>query len=182
MRRRKLLFAFQPVDAFEPGKKVTGHCQVSINGGKVKPIKNRSGFYCVTDNPPGEYSVTINNKYYCDKIVTIDTNELDPALPAFDVELEPNLLYAFSKGTTLLRGRVFDENNESMVDATAEVQAISKSFVTDSLGRFVFYFKNLEEDDEIEVILKKPGYADKNTNVAINKGEVNRFETALEPE
>ena len=67
----KLTFAVQPIDAFAPQKKVSGKCDVSIVGVNKQPIENKSGFYCFTDLPEGEYDVKVKNKYYVEKEIEI---------------------------------------------------------------------------------------------------------------
>lgn len=181
MRKRKLLFAVQPKDAFSPKTKVVGNCDVKINDGDITFIKNRSGFYCVTNKPAGEYSITISNKFYCKQTVVINTNDLDANLPAFDMELEPNLTYAFPKGTTLIRGRVSDSEGVDITGAVVTLDDNNKEFVTDNMGRFTFYFKQVEDDTkEVELTVNKSGYLEKEVEVEITKGEVNKLNITLE--
>ncbi len=183
MRKTKLLFAVQPKDAFSPNSKVVGNCVVKINEGEVKFIKNRSGFYCVTNMPAGEYQIAISNKFYCNQTIVIQTGDLDPLFPAIDLELEPNLLYAYPKGTTLLRGRVLDSSDVAIVGVVVNVKDSEKEFITDELGRFIFYFKEMENEQEnVEVILKKPGFQEKEVVFEIIRGNVNKLNVYLEPE
>ena len=176
----KLTFAVQPKDAFSPKKKTMGKCKVKIVGVDKEPIENRSGFHCFTNLPDGGYEVETSNRYYLDKKIDVETDDLDPKAPAVDVSLEPNLIYPFPKGTTLLRGRVLDEDGLDIPAAKVKIKNTDKVYITDQMGRFIFYFKDFEDDqEEVVVRVKKPGFKKRNVRLNVVKGETNLVKITL---
>lgn len=170
----KLTFAVQPKDAFSPEKKVTGKCKVKIVGIDKEPIENRSGFHCFTNLPDGEYEVETSNRYYLDKKINVETDDLDQKMPAVDVNLEPNLIYHFPKGTTLLRGRVLDEDGLDISAAKVKIKNTNKVYTTDQLGRFIFYFKEFADDKEgVTLRVEKPGFKRRNVKLDVVKRKTN---------
>lgn len=176
----KLTFAVQPKDAFSPKKKVMGKCKVKIVGINQEPIVNRSGFHCFTNLPSGGYEIEISNRYYLNKKINVETDDLIPKAPAVDVSLEPNLIYPFPKGTTLLRGRVVDEDELDIPDAEVKIKNTDKVYITDQTGRFIFYFNELEEgEEEVTVDAKKPGFEDEEVELDVVKEEINLVKITL---
>ena len=142
MKSKKLLFAVQLKDEFTPRQPLVGRHQVDLIGRKEEVIKNKSGLYCFRGLASGIYSIAVRARYYCDRIIEVDTPSLDPKLPAVDVFLSPNLNYPFPKRTTLVRGmiRIKGDRNSIVPSARVRIRKSNKEFFTDERGRFIFYF------------------------------------------
>ncbi len=191
MKSKKLLFAVRLKDEFTPRKPLIGRHQVDLIGRKEKAIKNRSGLYCFMGLASGTYSIAAQARYYCDRIVEVDTLTLESKLPAVDVTMAPNLNYPFPKRTTLVRGMVrIKGDSDSIVPGTrVRVRKSDKEFFTDERGRFIFYFNEKNEDEEeekeiikIQLVITKPGFKKQRKSCELIKGATRFIEISLKPE
>jgi len=188
MKSKKLLFAIQLKDEFAPLKPLIGSHKVDLIGRTENAIKNSSGLYCFRGMASGTYSVAVQARYYCDRIVEVDTRSLDPKLPVVDVFMSPNLIYPFPKRTTHVRGsvRIKGDNDSIVRGARVRVRKNDKEFFTDENGRFIFYFNQKNEDDEeegtekiIELLVTKTGFKKKMKSCILKKGETCFVEISL---
>lgn len=183
MRRTKLTFAILLKDAFASGRKLFGRSSTALQNNAKQPIINRSGIYCYTDLPVGKYSVATDTGFYRDRTIDIETAELDTKFPAVDVSLEPDLNYPFPSGTTLLKGVVKSEGGAIVAEALVEIKDMNKEFVTNEMGRFVFYFKGLEEAEEkVTLDVSHDGFKNKKEHVNVIQGETTVIEITLKQE
>jgi hypothetical protein len=188
IKSKKPLFAIQLKDEFTPPKPIIGKPKVNLIGNKEKAVKNNSGLYCFGGSASGTHSIAVQARYYCGRIVEVDTLTLDPKLPVVDVSMAPNLNYPFPKKTTLVRGmvRTKGDNDSIVLGARVVVSKSDKEFFTDERGRFIFYFNEEKEDEEEEQIIKlvitKPGFKKKIKSCILKKEETCFVEIFLQPE
>lgn len=144
--KSKVSLVLQLEDSFS-GERPFGKIDVSINYEAPRVVQNLSGHFVFLDLEEGEYRVRVKSRYYFTAFVPVNLSELDPRQPLIKVSLIPGPDYPFPAGTTLIRGRVKD-NDENWVTG-ASVYVVGKEFQakTDRRGEFVLYFKNLTEED-----------------------------------
>jgi len=188
MKPKNLLFALRLKDEFAPLKPLVGSHNVDLIGRNEKAIINNSGLYCFRGMAAGHYSIAVSARYYCDKIVEVDTRSMDPKMPAVDVCVSPNLNYPFPKGTTLARGTVNIKGDSDSIASGVRVRVrkSDKQFYTDECGRFIFYFNENKEDEEEEQVIKlvftKSGFITKRRTCKLLYGDTRFVNLAIEPE
>lgn len=135
------------VDDFT-GDAVTGQVKVSLKDYKIKPRRNPSGYYVFTDLASGDYQYAIESDGFekFENTVTL----LEDQIPenAILINLVPLPSYPFPAGVTLIRGTVFEkENQEPIKDVSVELKLKGKEVTakTSDEGQFVFYLPRLKQ-------------------------------------
>lgn len=142
----RVSFALNLIDSFSL-KRPIGDLELSIKGSEPKIVKNPSGFYLFLNMPHNSYHVTVKSQFYFDKEVLVEMSALDPKNPVKNVTLNPLPSYPFPPGTTLIRGMVYDGGGNPASGAEVKIAVKSMNAKTTEKGEFVFYFKNLTQND-----------------------------------
>ncbi len=74
----------------------------------------------------------------------------------FEIILRPMPAYPFPDHTTLVRGLIFDSNNEPVDDAIVEMEGYDIKTMSDEGGEFVLYFKEVKTE-QIKIAIEKNG-------------------------
>jgi len=168
----RLSFAIWLIDDYTKGKPI-GRIQVGIKETGKKAIGNLNGYYCFTDLEVGNYNVNIRSDLYFPEERTVNTSSFpDPKNPVLEIALKPGPVYPFPENATLLRGVVRDIINVNEPIRNAKVRVIDKSVetVTDEQGNFVLYFREINNEENVNVEIQKYGYT-KTVNVAVKELE-----------
>jgi hypothetical protein len=163
---RHLTLAVLPTDDFVSRRPI-GKIKVFIKELEdYVPITSKSGYYLfldIHDRLEDHYTVTIESeeKYYLKKSITIREIKEQQDLqknPGIELQLIPSASYPFGEGITLGRGTIMTEEIEDgnvvairKPVSGALVQLVDRdlSYITENSGDFVFYFKDLREDDVV---------------------------------
>lgn len=129
------------------GEKPIGPIKVSLKEHKKRGFVNLTGYYCFTDVPNGNYTLTIEGEYYFPVTKQIDLPLSDNKKPVITVTLKPRPHYPFPTATTLVRG-VF-RNPEAVANAVIKVRNRPIETKTNEQGEFVLYFKGIKTEDII---------------------------------
>jgi hypothetical protein len=174
---RNLTIAVLPKDDFI-GQKPIGRLKVFVKELEDHiPIINKSGYYVFLDinnKLEDDHSLVIESeeKFYFRKSITIrEIKQLQDLKtnPAIEISLIPNASYPFSDGVSLGRGTVLTEQlggggreeensillRKPVLGAKVELKDRDLTYTTEKNGDFLFYFKNLKEEDIIEKDEKK---------------------------
>ncbi len=126
------------------------HTAVEVEDQKV-PVRNRSGYYAFINLSPGYYVYTIECDHYgtVEKTIKLEENVI-PEYPEY-VYLMPLPSYPFPKGTTLLRGTVYESGTGyplSNVKVNLRTKGMDRSVETSSDGQFALYFPRLKDKQD----------------------------------
>jgi hypothetical protein len=175
-----LTFAVFPVDDFT-GEKPLGKIRVYLNGIKYEGVLNRSGYHLflnLQDSILDDGNVlTIKSvqQYYQEKTKIFSKDEISANNLVFKVDLIPSASYPFAHNETLIKGTIMAETSNGLTSlktifgAKVELRARNLEAFSDVTGAFIFYFKNLKEEDIKEVDEKK----------FINMGGTNIFDLLI---
>lgn len=142
-----LSFAVALQDDFSKQGFLVGKTRVFLKGKGRDAFKNPSGYYIFLDLTEDSFVVKIENKGYFDKEIEVIVEDLNPKHPVVNTTMIPNYLYPFPTGSTLIRGKVLD--NQGIPIPYASIQLVDSNITNHSEtdGRFVLYFGPLTEDD-----------------------------------
>jgi len=130
-----------------------GPINLSLSDKKRKTVKNPSGYYLFLDLPSETYTVQIKSDIYFDENIQVKLSDIDPKKPEEEIVLKPNPAYPFPNGATLIRGKVVDQANKPIRNATVQIIEKNLNTLTTDEGEFALYFPQLKEND----IIKKNG-------------------------
>jgi hypothetical protein len=132
------------------GKPPIGNVEVLLEGVKLKSLKNPSGYFLFLNLPGGEYQVWVKSDYYFDEKETVVLATPDSRNPLVEIKLKPKPSYPFFSGTTLIRGRVLDTDENPLPGALVKVRGKGITNKTTKKGELVLYFKGLKDEDLID--------------------------------
>ena len=154
-----LTFAVLPVDDFT-GKNPLGKIRVYINELNYESIFNRSGYHLFLDiqdkllDNGNMFIIKSVEQYYQEKSKIFSKDDITTNNLVFQENLIPSVYYPFSHNETLIKGTIMTEistNGETslkpLLGANVKLGARNLETITNDKGGFVFYFKNLREDD-----------------------------------
>lgn len=154
-----LTFAVLPVDDFT-GKNPLGKIRVYINELNYEGIINKSGYHLFLDlqdkllENGNIFIIKSVEQYYQEKSKIFSKDDITTNNRVFQENLIPSVSYPFSHNETLIKGTIMTEistNDETFLKpiygANVKLRANNLEAITDNKGGFVFYFKNLREDD-----------------------------------
>jgi hypothetical protein len=145
-----------------------GYIKAMVKEGDIEAIKNLSGYYCFTNLPTGNYTVSIESDWYFPHETPVDTSVLAPMNPVVGIELKPKPSYPFPSHATLVRGVVMGAGGPV---ANADVEVVGKTIktITDERGEFVLYFMGIKSE-AITIEIKK-GVDTKTVPATIEEGK-----------
>ena len=151
-----LSLAIYLVDEFTQRQPI-GNLSVSVNDGKLVPVKNPSGYYLLfkpkvlPEDVSEKLQVNVKSDYYFEENLEVQLSALDPKEPLKQIELKPNPSYPFPNGTTLIRGMVVEPPSDAAASgATVEIAEKGLQTKTSSKGEFVLYFLPLTQDEVVK--------------------------------
>lgn len=189
---KSLSFAVDIVDGFSQERSLIGETRVFLKENGLHAFKNQSKYYIFMDLIGDKFTLRIENKYYFDRELPVTISVLDANYPVVSVFLIPNCIYPFPTGSTLIRGRVSDNNNGNPVaGASIKIAGNTVANQSDIKGCFVLYFGALTEDDidmqnrhryikvnndtKIKLKVKRPNYTSKTETI----GKVEEGDTVI---
>ncbi len=167
-------FTVFPQDRFNPQSRLRGNLKVILEQDQKQGIPNLSGYYNFTDMPDRSYTVCIESEFYHRKKFTVhldrdsspppsnsppcagvvDQSDKDlecriyKGVVVITVHLQPKPNYPFPSATSLIRGMVFDKNNNPLPAAKVQVVGSELENLTTEKGEYVLFFTNLKYDPE----------------------------------
>lgn len=157
-----------PQDHFFPQRYPLGNINIFLENEQLNGIRNYSGYYAFINLEDGEYTVRIESEYYHTKEFTVILPSLgsppEGTIPSDDEDLalqdyndvlvvtatvRPKPTYPFPSGSSLIRGIVFDGENNPLPDAIVSVVGNEIRNTTTEAGEFVLYFTQLTRDDVV---------------------------------
>lgn len=121
------------------GERPRGDPRVTMDGDEPDTM-TPSGYRVFLDREVDAVTVAVDGgDRYLDDERTVDLLTHDPT-DAVTFELRPAPAYRFPSGATLIRGRVADDADEPVADATVSVQGLSRTARTDARGAYVYFF------------------------------------------
>jgi hypothetical protein len=121
--------------------------RIFLREGGHEATENLSKYYVFVNLNGANYTLTVENKYYFEKEVSVSIAGLDPRNPIVAVTMKPNSLYPFPAAATLIRGSITGSAGTPVGDAAVSVVGSTVSNTSEPGGRFVLYFGPLTEDD-----------------------------------
>jgi hypothetical protein len=125
-----------------------------VNGSTVRiqengrvAFENPSRFHVFTAVPETHVTIRVENRYYFPETVSVNIAGLDGRNPVVKVPMKPNGLYPFPDGSTLVRGLVLDPARQGLEGAKVSVVGSAVANQSEADGRFVLYWRPLEEED-----------------------------------
>jgi hypothetical protein len=126
-----------------------GDPRVTVDGDEPDTV-TPSGYRVFLDREADTVTVAVDGgDRYLDDEQTIDRLSHDPT-DAVTFELRPAPAYQFQSGATLIRGRVTDDADEPVADATVSVQGLSRTARTDTRGAYVYFFAAGTDGEVVE--------------------------------
>ncbi len=158
-----------PIDHAAVKNYPLGEVKVHLEDKEVRVIKNSSGYFVLVNLPDGPYRVYVEAEYYFSKDFMLQLPPpAVPVAPVDEVELQvyqgvllalvtlhPKPTYPFLAGSSLIRGMVFDADENPVSGALVRVIGKPVQNLTTNNGEFVLYFQNLSEEDIILIDGKK---------------------------
>jgi len=156
-----MTFAVLPIDDFT-GECPLGKIKIYFNHIKYESATNSSGYYLFLNlqdallDSGNILKLESVEQYYQEKSITFSKDDITTNNLVFQINLGPSGSYPFGKDKTLIKGTIMTEistNGEVLlkpiVGANVELGARNLNANSDDNGVFVFYFKNLREEDII---------------------------------
>lgn len=155
VRRTHLRLAVKPIDVFT-GDRPIDDVRVRLRGVDVVPIENPSGYYLFSETdsnrvlPDSELTIRVEGSArYQPTGVPVTPSSLPQSNPVKRVMVAPSTSYPFPSGATLVRGRLRDESNDSIVGAEISIRSVGSSTTTNQNGEFVCFFTELTESNVV---------------------------------
>jgi hypothetical protein len=156
-----LTFAVLPIDDFT-GERPLGKIKIYFNHIKYESATNSSGYYLFLNlqdallDSGNVLTFESVEQYYQEKSIIFSKDDITTNNLVFQINLVPSGSYPFTNDKTLIKGTIMTEistNGEVLlkpiVGANVELGARNLNGNSDDNGVFVFYFKNLREEDII---------------------------------
>ena len=159
------------------------------------------------DLPPGKYTVQVTSPLYQTASKAFDLpigNANDPnIINNYHMDLEASFAYPFPdvyplgqetagnctsgnfpprRGTTLLRGVLLDLDGKGLANTSVRVANRSNTYITDSSGQWVLWFREPQSTGPVDVMIKFPNQPieQRVSNVCVIQGhETSLHQTAL---
>ena len=147
---RTVSFAVRLQDDFSRQGFLAGRTKVFLKGSGAMAVENPSRHHVFTDLSGTAFTMRVENQYYFDQELSVNTLALDRRNPVVGVTMKPKYLYPFPAASTLIRGVVIGPGSDPIDGAGVTVVGGSVNNKSEQDGRFVLYFPPLIEDD-IEV-------------------------------
>lgn len=155
VRRTHLRLAVKPIDAYTDDRPVDD-VRVRLRGLDAVPVENPSGYslFLETDSnrtlPDSELMIRVEGSaHYQPTEVPVTPSSLPQSNPVKKVVVAPSTTYPFPSDTTLIRGRLRDETNESIVGAEISIRSVGSPTTTNQHGEFVCFFTGLTDSDVV---------------------------------
>jgi hypothetical protein len=150
IREQRLLrvsFAVRLQDDFSGEPYLVPGSKVRIEENGRIAFENPSLYQVFTGVSETQVTIRVENKYYFPKRVSVNLPGLDARNPVVNVTMKPNCLYLFPPGTTLVRGLILDSGSHPAEGAQVSAAGSTVTNESGADGRFVLYWRPLEEDD-----------------------------------
>lgn len=159
----RLSIAIKLQDAFTGGQP-TGPLRVGLFDRSERFIRNRSGYYVLTDLPeeisPVAITVEPGDRYLLERCV-LDQEQLESLPQVLTITLLPAPAYRFPADATLIRGMVGEARDDGTVtplsdveltvdtdgDASDDDTALSAMGRSNNDGEYVLFFRGVTADD-----------------------------------
>ncbi len=177
---KRVSLAFRLTDSFNSSAVITSGVEVYLEGVVQRPLHTWEGYIIYMDLPEGEYNVVASGKYYdfFDPLA-IDTSTYNPLAGVIAISMRPKVDYPFPDTATLLRGIVKDQAGNPVSGARVEMADESDYAITDSLGRFVFYFEPENPTMDIALIVSAQGYQAETLSTTVVQGDTVFLNTTI---
>jgi hypothetical protein len=143
----RVSFAVRLEDDFSGRGHLVHGTKVHIEENGRMAFENPSMYQVFTGVLETNVTIQVENKYYFPKRVSVDIPGLDARNPVVKVTMKPNCLYPFPAGSTLVRGVILDAGSHGAEGAQVSVAGSTVTNESGGDGRFVLYWRPLEEDD-----------------------------------
>lgn len=162
-------------------EKVTGDCQVTLEGNGSKALTHIPGCYLFINLLPGEYKVVAEGSQYEKKEAIVNVSGQPSWLVKLKPEIEVKAL--IEPATIILKGKVIHKNSGDNVEgATVQVEKTDFETITDNEGDFEFELPYVgEESLEIRLQVRKEGFKKRRPAVDLVAGGVNETLVELIP-
>ncbi|MBU0702112.1 hypothetical protein KKE26_12620 [bacterium] len=177
--RSKLTMAIMLKDDLTPEKQVIGDVFLKTPGTKKFPIRHATGYFLLLDIPEGKCSIIAGGRFYKEQDFIVDTKSLDPKQPVTDLVLKPKANYPFPAGTTILKGKIVDNDSNPIFGVLIKIKNMVETATSEDDGSFLIYFGTITNDKKITLNIKKNGFKPKRARILLKKGSVIYSEVKL---
>ena len=143
----RVSFAVRLIDDFTTQPSLIGSTEVFITGTGEIATSKPTDYHLFTNLTATNVTVRIENKHYAPKEVAVNIPALEARNPVTVQTLKPSVLYPFPPGSTLVRGIVVDAAQRPIQGAHVSVTGAALANDSGEDGRFVLYWRPLDEDD-----------------------------------
>ncbi len=168
--RTVLSAAIMLKDELSPGQIAIGDLFLRLPSGAGNAPRHSTGYFLMVNLPEEPCNVTAGGAFYQENDYTVDPTVLNPKCPLLDLFLEPNAVYPFPEGITILKGKVVDETYKPVSAAHITVKDMTESAVSDERGAFFIRFNVIDSDKSLGMTVQKEGFKIAKVKISLKKG------------